>query len=82
MDPKVVAQAQEVGKGVNGKIIVDHETKEIILKLEPLNTAAQKSVDFILESFPRAFGEQLTMFFGIRGNMIIRNEDKKGKYGV
>jgi hypothetical protein len=77
VDPKMLAAAQELGSQVNGKIIVDYKENEITLKLEPRGPNAQKSINFIMESFPASFGQQLTMFFGIRGELIKRGAPAK-----
>jgi hypothetical protein len=79
VDPQMLARAQEIGNKVAGQIIVDYKENTITLKLEPKGDDAQKSVDFIMTQFPAAFGQQLTTFFGIRGQLIKRNESLRGK---
>jgi hypothetical protein len=75
----MLAAAQEIGSQVKGQIIVDYKDGTITLKLEPKGPNAKQSMDFIMDRFPAAFGQQLTTFFGIRGQLVKRNESAKGK---
>lgn len=76
VDPRQLAKVQEVGKFITGTIIVDYWENTAVLKLESDNEDARKAIPSMLESFSKALGEQLHMFFTVSGKIIERNKGK------
>jgi hypothetical protein len=76
VDPQQLALAQRIGKNITGTITIDYKDNTGLIKLESLDPEAQKAIPAMLESFCKALGEQLNMFFSIKGRIIERNKTR------
>lgn len=77
LDPKMLAQAQEVGQHVKCLAVVDYADNSINLTFTSDVPAGQAFIPEMIEQFTTALGTQLHQFFGISGHMNEKNKPDK-----
>ncbi len=73
VDPKQLAQVQQIGRHIKGVVTVDYEKNTVLLQLSTNNPEAQKALPEMVKSFSRSLGQMLSTFFAVEGKLIELN---------
>jgi hypothetical protein len=76
VDPKQLAQVQQIGRHIKGVITVDYAKNTVLLELSTTNPEAAKALPEMVKSFSRSLGQMLSTFFAVQGKLIESNAPK------
>ena len=69
IDPKKMAQVQQISQFIAGKITVNYKESTILIALNTDNADAQVLVNTLLDQFSGSLATQLSSFFSIKGEI-------------
>lgn len=70
IDPKKMAEVQQTSSKINAEVRILHKEHEIHLKLTPTTPESVAFVKTFLPQFAETMANQLSAFFGIKGEII------------
>lgn len=70
LDPKLLEQAQEIGKHVELEVEYDSTAYSILMNLNPLDEEGEKILPQMLDSLVQQLCASFNLYFGIKGKII------------
>lgn len=70
IDPKKLAEVQEVSKFIDAEIVVDYKRNLVRLALSSDNPASAQMIPGLLSQLAEGLATQLNSFFAIKGELV------------